>query len=195
MDSERLSAGRLLAYAAPTVALQAMLVPLYNFLPPVYYSPEVGMAAGTVGLMFALGRFWEALTDPLIGAWSDRTQSRFGRRRIWMALGTPIALFAAYFLLLPPQGASPAYLLAWLIVFYMGWTMVYIPHQTWGSELATGYDERTRIAGFRESGAFVGYLCATLAGIFYWQWFEGVAFPSYAQIVQSAGVFFVVRLP
>ena len=194
-DTERLSAARLLAYAAPTVALQAMLVPLYNFLPPVYYAPEVGMAVGTVGLMFALGRFWEALTDPLIGALSDRTRSRFGRRRVWMAIGTPISLVSAYFLLLPPAAASPVYLLGWLIVFYLGWTMVYIPHQTWGSELATGYHERTRIAGFRESGAFVGYLAATLAGIFYWQWFVGVSFPSYAQIVQSAGVFFAIALP
>ena len=38
----RLKTSQLLAYAAPTVALQAMLVPLYNFLPPVYYSSEVG---------------------------------------------------------------------------------------------------------------------------------------------------------
>ena len=65
--AERLSASRLLAYAAPTVALQAMLVPLYNFLPPVYYSPAVGMTALTVGFIFALGRFWEAFTDPQIG--------------------------------------------------------------------------------------------------------------------------------
>ena len=193
--AERLSASRLLAYAAPTVALQAMLVPLYNFLPPVYYSPAVGMTALTVGFIFALGRFWEAFTDPLVGALSDRTRSRFGRRRIWMAIGAPIALCAAWFLLLPPQGATPAYLLFWLVVFYAGWTMVYVPHQTWGGELATGYQERTRIAGFRETGAFVGYLCATAAGIFYWIWFKGVVFPSYAQIVQSVGVFFAISLP
>ena len=102
---------------------------------------------------------------------------------------------AAWFLLLPPQGATPAYLLFWLVVFYAGWTMVYVPHQTWGGELATGYQERTRIAGFRETGAFVGYLCATAAGIFYWIWFKGVVFPSYAQIVQSVGVFFAISLP
>jgi GPH family glycoside/pentoside/hexuronide:cation symporter len=194
-SEQSLSAARLLAYAAPTVALQAMLVPLYNFLPPVYYSAEVGMTALTVGFIFALGRFWEAFTDPLVGALSDRTRSRFGRRRIWMAVGAPIALCAAWFLLLPPQGATPTYLLFWLVVFYAGWTMVYVPHQTWGGELATGYQERTRIAGFRETGAFVGYLCATAAGIFYWIWFKGVVFPSYAQIVQSVGVFFAISLP
>lgn len=190
-----LSSGRLLAYAAPTVALQAMLVPLYNFLPPVYYSAEVGMLALTVATIFAVGRFWEALIDPLVGAWSDRTRSRIGRRRTWMLAGTPIALISAWFLLLPPSGASSLYLLGWLMVFYAGWTMVYVPHQSWGGELSGDYAERTRIAGYRESGAFVGYLCASAVGIFYWIWFKGVAFPSYAQIVQSVGVFFAVALP
>lgn len=191
----RLGASQLLAYAAPTVALQAMLVPLYNFLPPVYYSPDVGMVALTVATIFAIGRFWEALIDPLVGALSDRTQSRFGRRRIWMIAGTPIALVSAWFLLQPPSGATPLYLLVWLVLFYAGWTMIYVPHQTWGGELSADYIERTRIAGFRESGAFVGYLCASAVGIFYWIWFKGVAFPSYAQIVQSVGVFFAAALP
>lgn len=194
-SERRLEASQLLAYAAPTVALQAMLVPLYNFLPPVYYSPEVGMVALTVATIFAIGRFWEALIDPLVGALSDRTQSRFGRRRIWMIAGTPIALVSAWFLLQPPSGATPLYLLVWLVLFYAGWTMIYVPHQTWGGELSGDYVERTRIAGFRESGAFVGYLCASAVGIFYWIWFKGVAFPSYAQIVQSVGVFFAVALP
>lgn len=191
----RLRTGQLLAYAAPTVALQAMLVPLYNFLPPVYYSTEVGMVAFTVAAIFAIGRFWEATIDPLVGALSDRTSSRFGRRRIWMLAGAPVALLAAWFLLMPPQGATPAYLLIWLVVFYAGWTMVYVPHQTWGGELSEDYAERTRIAGFRETGAFFGYVCASAVGIFYWIWVQGVAFPSYAQIVQSVGVFFAVALP
>ena len=191
----KLKTSQLLAYAAPTVALQAMLVPLYNFLPPVYYSSEVGMVALTVAVIFAIGRFWEALIDPLVGALSDRTTHRWGRRRVWMLVGTPIALIAAWFLLVPPQGASPGYLLFWLVTFYAGWTLVYVPHQTWGGELSTDYTERNRIAGFRESGAFVGYLCASAVGILYWIWLQGVSFPSYAQIVQSVGVFFAIALP
>jgi len=194
-NEPRLGTTQLLAYAAPTVALQAMLVPLYNFLPPVYYSAEVGMVALTVATIFALGRFWEALIDPIVGGLSDRTTARFGRRRTWMLAGLPIAVLSAWFLLHPPAGASVFYLLAWLMVFYAGWTMVYVPHQSWGGELSDDYAERTRIAGFRESGAFVGYLAATLVGIFYWIWFKGVAFPSYAQIVTSIGVFFMIALP
>jgi GPH family glycoside/pentoside/hexuronide:cation symporter len=193
--AEHLSAGRLLAYAAPTVALQAMLVPMYNFLPPTYYEERVGLAAAVVGLMFGLARIWEALSDPIIGAWSDRTNHKWGRRRIWMLAGAPIALVASWFLVNPPAGASAFYLLSLLMIFYLGWTMVYVPHQTWGSELAQGYDERTRIAGFRETGAFVGYLLATVAPLIYWSFYRGVQQPSFGQIVQSVGVFFLFALP
>ena len=189
-----LSAWRLLGYAAPTVALQSMMVPLLMFLPPTY-SEVAGLSLSVVGLMFAIGRGFEAFTDPLIGALSDRTRSRFGRRRIWMAAGVPIALFATYFLLNPGSGTGAVDLLLWLVVFYLGWTMVFIPHQTWGGELSGRYHERTRIAGFRETGSFVGYLLATLIPLVYLQGVLGIAAPKYEQIVHTVGWFFAVALP
>jgi Na+/melibiose symporter-like transporter len=190
----RLSATQLLAYAAPTVALQSMMVPLLMYLPPTY-SQVAGLSLATVGLMFAIGRAFEALTDPLIGALSDRTTLAFGRRRTWMAVGAPIAMVATYFLLTPAPGTSALYLLAWLLVFYGGWTMVFIPHQTWGGELSADYHERTRIAGFRETGAFVGYLAASGIPLVYLQLVLGKNAPTFEEIVQTIGVFFVVALP
>lgn len=189
-----LTSTQLLAYAAPTVALQAMMVPLLMFLPPTY-SEVTGMSLAVVGLMFALGRAFEAVSDPLIGALSDRTRHRFGRRRIWMAAGVPIALLATGFLLDPAADDGPGYLLLWLLLFYFGWTLVFIPHQSWGGELSGRYDDRTRIAGFRETGAFVGYLLATVVPLVYWQFIRGVPAPSFSQIVQAVGWFFMVALP
>jgi Na+/melibiose symporter-like transporter len=183
------------AYAAPTVALQAMMVPLLLYLPPTYYSVGVGLAATVVGAMFVVGRAFEALTDPLIGALSDRTRSRFGRRRVWMALGAPIALGSAWFLLTPEAGVGAGYLLASLLVFYFGWTLVYIPHLAWGTELAQDYHERTRIAGYRETGAFVGYLLAAVVPLVYWTAIRGNPEPTPEQIVQTVGVLFAIVLP
>lgn len=193
-NTGRLSAAQLLAYAAPTVALQAMMVPLLMYLPPTY-SQVAGLSLATVGVMFAIGRAFEAITDPLIGALSDRTTLSFGRRRTWMAIGVPIAMVATWFLLTPQPGNSALYLLVWLLVFYAGWTMVFIPHQTWGGELSGDYHERTRIAGFRETGSFVGYLAASLIPLVYLQVVLGQAAPSFEQIVQTVGVFFVIALP
>ncbi len=194
MTQGRLSASRLLAYAAPTVALQSMMVPLLMFLPPTY-SQVAGLSLSVVGLMFAIGRGFEAVTDPLIGALSDRTRSRFGRRRIWMAVGVPIALFGTWGLLNPSADTNAMELLLWLIVFYLGWTFVFIPHQTWGGELTGEYHERTRIAGFRETGAFVGYLLASLIPLIYLQAMLGIKVPSFEQIVHTVGWFFAFALP
>jgi glycoside/pentoside/hexuronide:cation symporter, GPH family len=192
--SNPLSARRLLAYAAPTVALQSMMVPLLMYLPPTY-SQITGMSLALVGVMFALGRAFEAISDPLIGALSDRSRHPFGKRRIWMAIGVPIAILASWFLLQPGADDGALYLLLWLIVFYVGWTLVFIPHQSWGGELSGAYDDRTRIAGYRETGAFVGYLLAALVPLLYWQVFQGVAAPTFAQIVAAIGWFFVIALP
>lgn len=190
----RLSAAQLIAYAAPTVALQSMMVPLLMYLPPTY-SQVAGLSLATVGLMFAVGRAFEAFTDPLIGALSDRTTLAFGRRRTWMAIGAPIAMLATWFLLTPSKDTTALYLLVWLLVFYAGWTMVFIPHQTWGGEMTGDYHERTRIAGFRETGSFVGYLAAAFIPLLYLQVFLGKAAPTFEEIVQTIGVFFVVALP
>jgi glycoside/pentoside/hexuronide:cation symporter, GPH family len=186
---------QLVAYALPTVALQAMMVPMLLYLPPAYTSEAVGMSLATVAAMFLVGRLFELVTDPLIGAWSDRTRSRFGRRRLWMVLGLPIACVAGWFLVSPPSGATPWYLGTWIILFYLGWTMVFIPHQTWGGEITNDYQERTRIAGYRETGAFFGYLLASLVPFVYWTLFVGVEAPTFGQIVSAIGVFFVIALP
>lgn len=57
------------------------------------------------------------------------------------------------------------------------------------------YHERTRIAGFRETGSFVGYLAAAFIPLLYLQVFLGKAAPTFEEIVQTIGVFFVVALP
>ena len=193
-DNNTLTASRLLGYAAPTVALQAIMVPLLMYLPPTY-SEVTGMSLTLVGLMFVAGRIFEAVSDPLIGALSDRTTHPFGRRRIWMAAGVPIAMFGTWFLLNPsPQNGWP-YLLLWLMVFYTGWTMVFIPYQSWGGELSGRYEERTRIAGFRETGTFLGYVLATGTPLVYWQLLMGVEAPTFQQIVQAIGWLFIIALP
>jgi Na+/melibiose symporter-like transporter len=109
--------------------------------------------------------------------------------------GTPLAIAGAFFLLHPPAGAGSPYLIAWLILFYLGWTMVYIPYQSWGAELATGFTERSRVAGFREAGSFLGYLLATLVPMVALVWFAGIAVPTYGQTAQTIGWFFMLTLP
>ncbi|MEP0189910.1 MAG: MFS transporter [Erythrobacter sp.] len=156
-SEQPLSRARLTAYGAPAVPLQVLLTPLLIFL-PTFYATELGLGLATVGTLFLLARAWDALTDPIIGALSDRTQSRIGRRKPWIIIGTPLLMIASYFVLIPGANLGLLTAVFSIAIFYVFWTMIFIPYQSWGAEIQSGYEDRTRAAGFREGGAVLGVL-------------------------------------
>lgn len=157
----RLSLPGLIAYSAPAVPLQMALIPLILFLPP-YYSGLLGAEAlAAIGGIFFVARLWDAITDPLVGAFSDRTRLTLGRRRPWMLAGLIPMTVLAVMLLQPPADIGPLYLTVCLALFYVFWTMVQVPYIAWGAELSPDYQERARIATFREgAGTVLGVVLA-----------------------------------
>jgi Na+/melibiose symporter-like transporter len=149
----------LLAYGAPAVPLAALTLPVYVFLPTVY-AEELGLGLGAVGAALLIARLWDVLTDPLVGALSDATRGRFGRRRPWIVAGLPLVLAAVWFLFLPDRSAGIAYLIGWSLALYLGWTMMVLPLTAWGAEMSGDYHQRSRIAAFREAGVLLGTLLA-----------------------------------
>jgi Na+/melibiose symporter-like transporter len=157
---DRLPAWRLAALAAPALPLAAAGLPLAVYLPP-YYAQELGLGLPLVGAIFMLSRIWDAATDPLIGALSDRTRSRFGRRKPWIAAGAPLFALATTAIFAPALlGAKPgaAWLAGWLTVFYLGWTMIQIPLSAWAGELSGLYHQRSRIHTFLHVASALGLL-------------------------------------
>lgn len=152
-----ISASRLIAYGSLAVPLQVLLNPMLIFLPP-FYAAEMGLSLTAVGALFFIARGWDALTDPVIGALSDRTASRFGRRKPWILAGTLPLLLASYYVLMPGEEISIAALGLAIFIFYVFWTMVFVPYQSWGAEISPDYEQRTRIAGYREAGTVLGVL-------------------------------------
>ncbi len=75
-----------------------------------------------------LARLTDVITDPLIGELSDRSRSRFGRRKPFIAVGTPLMMLGAWFLFVPPDGVGATYLLIWLTLFFLGSTLIQLPH-------------------------------------------------------------------
>jgi Na+/melibiose symporter-like transporter len=150
--------------------LSAMGLPLAIFIPPFYaslfqhngFAPAAAMAV--VGTAFMVVRMFDLVTDPLMGVVGDRFESRWGRRRHWCVLSVPIIMIGVVlvFMVPFPAFATPTYLVASMLVFYVGSTMYTISHYAWGAEVSTDYHERSRITGFIQLASLFGSLTVLL---------------------------------
>lgn len=159
MASSDQSAPSLLAYATLSAPLSMLMLQLIVYLPP-FYAAEMGMDFAKVGVIFFAARAWDAVIDPLIGNLSDRTRSRWGRRKPWIVVGTPVLMVMTWMFAQPPAGVGLSYLLITAFLFYIALTTVQIPYMSWGAELSRSYQGRTRVGGYREGGLMAGIVLA-----------------------------------
>lgn len=191
MAETRLSAWRLSAFSGPAVPIAALGLPIGVYLPQFYAGP-MGLGLATVGTIFMLARFWDVITDPVMGIVSDRFPSRWGRRRHWLVLSVPITALAAWFVFMPSAPVTAVYLLFWMFILYVGWTMLTISHMAWAAELSDDYNERSRVQAFREGFQILGVpLVLTLPAIIESM---GVGHMETAR-VEAMGWFIIVLLP
>ena len=103
----------------------------YFYIPPEGLGRIQYLPLGAMGLILFGGRILDAVTDPLIGYLSDRTKSRWGRRRPYLFLSYPILLISFLFIWRPPvAGVSPVNILFLVVVlffYYVAYTGVLIP--------------------------------------------------------------------
>ncbi|MCP4044887.1 MAG: MFS transporter [Gammaproteobacteria bacterium] len=145
----------LLSYGGLAVPLAIVDVPMVIYL-PVFFSREIGLDIGLVGLIFVVARIWDGITDPLIGWLSDKTLLKSGRRKPWVLIATPLLMVSIWFTFNPPPGVGAVYVTFWLFSLFLCWTAVYIPYISWGAELSTDYDGRNVVVGYREAGTMIG---------------------------------------
>ena len=152
MSDTKLPKKTLFFYGLSEMPLSIASLPLLAFIPN-YYVSDLGLDFAVVALVMLLARSFDAVTDPLIGYLSDRTDTRWGRRRIWMFLSIPILMIAAYKIFFPQNlwefvpfsldflslnlGAGGHYLLFWFLVLWFGWSMLFIPYYSWAAELSS----------------------------------------------------------
>jgi glycoside/pentoside/hexuronide:cation symporter, GPH family len=159
-----LTRSQLVLFGLPEFAVYLAVIPMTLYL-PFFYSRDLGLSITDIGLLLMVARISDVITDPLIGALSDRTPSRWGRRKPWMLAGTPLMMLAAYQLFSPSGAVSNAYLLVWSMLLWFGWTMINIPYYAWGAELSDDFDERTRITGWRQAFGFAGNISVLLVPV------------------------------
>ena len=189
--SNKLRRQTLFFYSLTDMPVMMSIFPVLVFVPR-FYSSDVGVPLAWVGTAIFAMRIIDVVTDPLMGLISDRTRSRFGRRRPWVLLATPILMLAIYRLFLPPGDADGWYMFVWLTVLSVGTTMILIPYYAWGAELSTDYNERSRITGYRAGAGVAGQLTAQLvpaAALLLW----GVG--GSAAVLELVGITMLLLMP
>ncbi len=130
---------------------------------PFFMMDVIGMTPGLVAIILFVGRSWDYINDPIIGHLSDRTRTRWGRRRPFLLFGA--IPFGLSFILL---WLSPNFSQTGLIIYYsLGYvvyealaTTVYMPYFALTPELTEDYDERTQLISFRMFFNILGSLTA-----------------------------------
>ncbi len=156
-----LGVGKYIAYGVPTLPIAAFAVPIYIYIPP-FYAQELGISLAAIGTVLTIARILDALSWPVIGILSDRLNTRWGRRKPWIAISAPFILIAAVMLCIPPPGSGSLYLFAWSAMIYLASSALTLPHSAWGAELSGDYHERSHIVAWREGLTVVGTLIATV---------------------------------
>jgi Na+/melibiose symporter-like transporter len=155
LSAHSLKLPRLIAFSLPGFSIGALAVALTVYLPH-YYAAHYGLELAAIGAAFGFIRFGDMFLDPFIGVAMDRTRTRFGRYKIWLVAGAPILMLAVYMLFSPPGGVSILYLAGWLLVYYLGLSLVLLAHSSWASVVAVKYHERSRVFGVIQMVSILG---------------------------------------
>jgi GPH family glycoside/pentoside/hexuronide:cation symporter len=124
-----------------------------QFFLMIFYTDGALIAPALVANALLVGKIWDAVNDPLFGWLSDRTTSRFGKRRVYMIFGAlPLAVTIAL-LWFVPRGLSDTWVFLWIaftfILFDTMWTLTNVPYYALTAELTDDYDERASLTAFR----------------------------------------------
>ncbi len=130
---------------------------------PAFMATVLGRSVATAGLLLTLSKLYDVLCDVVIGLASDRTRSRFGRRRPYMLAGALIGSFAFVMIFSPviAEGRSLLWEIGLLLVIYStGYSLFNVPYLAMPPEIAISYHGRTKLFSFRTVFVSVGQLIA-----------------------------------
>jgi glycoside/pentoside/hexuronide:cation symporter, GPH family len=169
---------------------------IYFYAPPEGRGLPTLVPLGIVALARGAGQVLEALDDPLIGWWSDRTRGRWGRRIPFLLLGTPVLAVSFWLLWTPPVAAGPllvaVYFFVVLELFYFANTIVGAPYEALQAEIATTSDDRVSLGVWK---VFFGTLGLVLAVVVSPQLIERLGFAGMGLTLAAiAGVSLYVML-
>ena len=159
-----------LSYALPVITTSFLIGPMA--VVQGIYAKYFGLPLTTIATVLLVARVFDAVTDPLIGYYSDRYHARTGSRKPFVVCGGVLLVISSYFLYVPVDlkalqtldentiyvTVSTGYFLGWFIAFYLAWTLFEIPHLAWANELAGSTQEKNLIYSQRGAAGWLGAL-------------------------------------
>jgi GPH family glycoside/pentoside/hexuronide:cation symporter len=149
---QRLSAKTKLLYGVGDVG-NAVVNSAIQFFLMIFYTDAALIAPALASSALLVGKIWDAINDPLFGWLSDRTQSRFGKRRVYMIFGALPLAVSIMLLWFVPRGLPSVWVFAWIagtfMLFDTVWTMTNVPYYALTAELTDDYDERASLTAYR----------------------------------------------
>lgn len=122
----------------------------------LYYTEALKLDPRLAGIAMSVSVFWEAITEPVMGHYSDRTRNRYGRRHPWMLLGGLLMAVSFYFIwAVPTPLRGHAMPLFWYLVMMnlclrTGLTMFFIPYLALGFEMCHDTDGKSKLQAVRQ---------------------------------------------
>lgn len=177
------------AYGSLGFALSVVGIPLYIYL-PTFYTQNLGIEVATVGIILLVARLFDMFFDPIVGYLSDHSNSRFGRRKPFIVLGSVLLILGYGALITPPKdGNESVWLFAFSLLMYGGWSLISVPYMTMSSEITSDYHGKTTLSSYREMMAIAGMMASLIL-----PYALGIADES-SQTLQTLFVLLAIALP
>ena len=161
-EKNKLSWSHYLSFSGPYIAVIWLGAPV-QILQGIY-AKYYGFSLVTLASVILLARLFDAVSDPLIGYFSDRYYRHSRTRKPFLIAGALLLMVSAYFLYVPVGGGthgasvsvSVTYFSLWFIALYLAMTLFEIPHAAWASELARTSTDKAKIFSYRSIAGLLG---------------------------------------
>lgn len=141
-------------YVIPRIACVSLAAPI-NIVQGIY-AKHYGLTLTTIASVILFVRLFDAITDPLVGYFSDLARIKSGTRKPYIVAGAFVMVTSGYFLYSPPSDVDVFYFGFWFMAFFIGFTLFEIPHLAWGGEISLGSLAKTKTYSLRTAAGFSG---------------------------------------
>jgi len=166
-----------LGFGVGTVGVSVMLNAVTTYF-PAFMSTVMGKDAAIAGYLLMLSKLYDAVADVVIGSMSDRTRSKWGRRRPYLLVGAFISAVSYLMIFSPPtlsDDAVPIYMFVALVIYSTGYSLFNVPYMAMPSEMTGSMYERSRLLSIRTVFVSIGQTLSMAGTAALIQWGGGGA--------------------